>query len=311
MSTNHPLRQIYHKLDSQIHSYYSEMDSITLDPKIKTHVLLPITVIMILTHILRQQLNKLLAPKPKLAKMEKVREQQHLQKCTFTGQNSWLSMCNSEWEAKRNFTVDMYSKKANLNKVLEKPLVDEKEKVNDENAGISNPFTQSGMNEMIMSGLKGNLVNFLPQPILMFYMSFLFRGYIALKLPFTLTSNFKPMFQSSIMTPDLDVSYVTGISWYFVNLLGVESLTNFLYSCIFGASSVISDPENDVVENIALILSSGGNQAVKMPEQSFGFGSPKPDAVFAKAADFIRIANFQSCLTNIEQRFVEKRLNRS
>lgn len=288
------------------------MESITLDPQIKTHVLLPITMIMILTLVLSRQLRMISAPKPQLLKMEKVREKQHLQKCNLTGQNIWVSLCNSEWEAKRNYTAEIYSKNASLNKILEKPIIGQDEKKKADKDGDSpdfaNPFTQSGFNDMIMSGLKANLINYLPQPILMFYMSFIFRGYIALKLPFTLTSNFKPMFQSSIMTPDLDVSYVTGISWYFVNLLGVESLTNFIQSCLFGISSLISNPDKDVLQNVAVILNSGGNQQATNQQPSFGFGSPKPEAVFKQSADSIRILNFQSCLTNIEERFVNKRM---
>lgn len=279
-----------------------ESINIILDPKIKTHVLLPITLIMILVHMLRQLLTQFLKPKPTLLKMEKVRERQHLQKCSLTGQTSWVLLCNSEWENKKVSINEQYCKPSNLNKILEKPIEEEKSKANQ--TEMTNPFTQAGLNETLLDGMKANLLNYLPQPILMFYMSYLFRGYIALKLPFTLTSNFKPMFQSSIMTSDLNVSYVTGISWYFVNLLGVESLYK-IFGSSFNLINLFSKPEDSVLENTSLILSSGGFQPQQAQMQP-SFGGPKPEEVFIKQSKALRMNNFKSCLTNIEERFVNK-----
>lgn len=280
-----------------------ESIDIILDPKIKTHVLLPITLVMLLVHILRQLLTSLLKRNPPLQKMAKVREQQHLQKCAMTGQNGWTSLCDSEWEARKVNVFDQYGKNINLNTILEKPLEEEnKNKLN--SPTMINPFAQAGLNENLWEGMKGNLLNYLPQPILMFYMSYLFRGYIALKLPFTLTANFKPMFQSSIMTTDLDVSYVTGISWYFVNLLGVESLSK-VFGSYFGMPSFFTKPEENLLESVSLILSSGGVQS-QLQQAQPSFGQPKAEEVFRKQLKEIRIINFKSCLTNVEERFLKK-----
>ncbi|KAG0687188.1 ER membrane complex subunit 3 [Pichia californica] len=280
-----------------------ESVNIILDHKIKTHVLLPITLVMLLVHILRQLLTSLLIPKQTLQKMEKVREQQHLQKCMIVSQTGWTSLCNSEWENKKNVIDDQYGKISNLNNILVKPIDENKSKSNQPE--MTNPFTQAGLNETLWDGMKANLLNYLPQPILMFYMSYLFRGYIALKLPFTLTANFKPMFQSSIMTTDLDVSYVTGISWYFVNLLGVESL-NKAIGPILGSPTLFSKPENNVLENISMILSSGGGSQAQQPQMQAAFGAPKPEDTFIKQSKGIRMTAFKSCLTNVEERFVNK-----
>lgn len=281
-----------------------ESTDIILDPKIKTHVLLPITLVMLLVHILRQLLTSLLKRNLPLQKMAKVREQQHLQRCSMTGQNGWTSLSNSEWEARKVNVFDQYGKNINLNTVLEKPIEDEN-KSKSNNPAMTNPFAQAGLNESLWEGMKGNLLNYLPQPILMFYMSYLFRGYIALKLPFTLTANFKPMFQSSIMTSDLDVSYVTGISWYFVNLLGVESLSK-VFGSYFGMPTFFMRPEEIVLENVTLILSSGGAQSQPQQSQQPSFGQPKAEDVFKKQSKEIRIINFKSCLTNVEERFLKK-----
>lgn len=53
-----------------------------------------------------------------------------------------------------------------------------------------------------------------------------------MKLPFPLTDGFKSMLQNGIMTPNLNVRYVSSISWYFVNLFGLRPI----YSILMGSS---------------------------------------------------------------------------
>lgn len=286
---------------------------LTLDPKIKTHVLLPITIIMLLVHILREMLNIIIMPQPQLDKMETVREEQHLQRCTISATNSWTCLCESEWESKKANLVETYNKQSNLNKILENPPSTDTKKVKKNNTDqdeneFKNPFAQAGINEFLWNGMKSNLLNYLPQPILLYYMSHLFRGYIVMKLPFALTSNFKSMFQSSISTPDLDVSYVTGISWYFVNLLSVDGLSKAIKSLMFGIGSMFNKPEVDILLNTSLIIKSGGKTISDKQQQQpdLGFGKPKKDDVFRKQVEVVKHVKYNSCLADIEKRFVQR-----
>ena len=48
--------------------------------------------------------------------------------------------------------------------------------------------------------------------------------YILVKLPFPLTPRFKSMLQSGVETRDMDVTWVSSLSWYFLNLFGLGSV---------------------------------------------------------------------------------------
>ncbi len=52
--------------------------------------------------------------------------------------------------------------------------------------------------------------------------------HIAVKLPFPLTIRFKSMLQSGVATRDLDVRWVSSLSWYFLNLFGLQSVFIFI-----------------------------------------------------------------------------------
>jgi len=54
--------------------------------------------------------------------------------------------------------------------------------------------------------------------------------HFTVKLPFPLTLGFKSMLQRGIQTPDMDVRWVSSLSWYFLNFFGL----NGLYRIILG-----------------------------------------------------------------------------
>lgn len=52
--------------------------------------------------------------------------------------------------------------------------------------------------------------------------------FISVKLPFPLTPQFKSMLQSGVGTRDLDVRWVSSLSWYFLTLFGLQPVYNFI-----------------------------------------------------------------------------------
>lgn len=51
---------------------------------------------------------------------------------------------------------------------------------------------------------------------------------LLVKLPFPLTPQFKQMLQAGVGTRDLDVRWVSSLSWYFLTLFGLQPVYNFI-----------------------------------------------------------------------------------
>jgi hypothetical protein len=92
----------------------------------------------------------------------------------------------------------------------------------------ANPMTDPAGMDQMMNMLKGNMAMMVPQTLIMGWINAFFSGFIIMKLPFPLTIRFKSMLQSGVMTRDLDVRWVSSLSWYFLNLFGLRAVFNFI-----------------------------------------------------------------------------------
>lgn len=91
-----------------------------------------------------------------------------------------------------------------------------------------NPMTDPAAMEGMMGAMKGNMAMMIPQTLIMGWINAFFAGYVILKLPFPLTIRFKSMLQSGVMTRDLDVRWVSSLSWYFLCLFGLQPVFIFI-----------------------------------------------------------------------------------
>jgi hypothetical protein len=80
----------------------------------------------------------------------------------------------------------------------------------------------------MVSGMKTQMVMMVPQMVIMGWINFFFQGFVLIKLPFPLTLGFKSMLQRGIETPDMDVRWVSSLSWYFLNFFGLNGLYRLL-----------------------------------------------------------------------------------
>jgi len=93
----------------------------------------------------------------------------------------------------------------------------------------------------MMDMMKKNMMMVVPQLFLMSWVNYFFSGFVLVKLPFPLSLSFKSMLQRGIDTTDMDVRWVSSLSWYFLNFFGL----NGLYRLILGGDNA-ADSSRDM-----------------------------------------------------------------
>lgn len=149
---------------------------------------------------------------------------------------------------------------------------------------LSNAFSELSLNEALMNMATGNMLNFIPQTLIMSWINHFFAGFVIMRLPFPLTDGFKAMLQTGIATPDLNARYVSSISWYFVTLVGLRPIFSLLLD------------DNSVVDKALA-------QQQSLPQLG-GPGAPKVDKVFNAEAENIQILQCDSIFDGILDRVI-------
>ncbi|KAI0758301.1 integral membrane protein DUF106-domain-containing protein [Irpex lacteus] len=196
--------------------------SLYLDPQIRDWVLFPITLVMILVGVLRHYVMLLLQTPPKKQPKEAIREQRALVRAQVLRATA----------AKSPIPPTFYK---SISQELTKALGDgsylkDGPSKKDEAPAAVNPLTDPNAMDGMMSGMKTQMVMMVPQMVIMGWINFFFQGFVLIKLPFPLTLGFKSMLQRGIETQDMDVRWVSSLSWYFLNFFGL----NGLYRIILG-----------------------------------------------------------------------------
>ncbi len=246
-----------------------------LDPYIKLWVLLPISIVMVLVGVLRTYISMTLEASPKIESHKLLREQQHIRRLANYCGYSFVIRNKMEYDTKIEYFVKEYSGTKYLRKL---PPKDPNEQ--------PNPLVDPGSNDFLMQSMKSTLANWIPQSVILWWVNFFFKGYVIMKLPFAVTSNFKSMLQTSINTRDLNASYVSSISWYFVNLLGLKSV----YALVFNDNSLANK-----------LMAQQQQQPIQ--PQIAGAG-PSAQQLFQNRLESLKIAQFNSCLDGTKQRLL-------
>jgi len=117
----------------------------------------------------------------------------------------------------------------------------------------ANPMADPAAMDGMMGMMKGQVAMMVPQTLIMGWINAFFAGFVLrkwefvycgrqcidfvveanvwmriVKLPFPLTPQFKSMLQSGVGTRDLDVRWVSSLSWYFLTLFGLQPVYNFI-----------------------------------------------------------------------------------
>lgn len=210
--------------------------NLLLDSDIRDWVVIPLLVIMICAGLLRHYVGIWMRGKPKpIHKVE-----QRAKNVLATATRLRMANCNylstGKIEARRRF----YGQREDgyLRKEAEWSVA-EKEKMEAEGAN-SNGSDTDAMNPMaMMDGMKGNMVFMVQNMVMMQGISHFFKGFILLKVPFALTRGFKMMFQRDLGLSNLDTSYVSSVSWYFLVMFGLRGFFRLM----------IGDPTQEVHED--------------------------------------------------------------
>ncbi|KAI6911771.1 transmembrane protein [Hortaea werneckii] len=246
------------------------------DPALFYWILLPITVVMILTGILRHYLSTLLQSTPKKQALGKMREQRSLMHAQMLRTNH-QQISKSAFERRKEVFITgakegVYLQDGPDSRGKAKP----------------NPLSDPAQMEGMMGAMKGNVAMMVPQSLIMGWINAFFSGYVIMKLPFPLTPQFKSMLQSGVGTRDLDVRWVSSLSWYFLTLFGLQPVYNF----ILGSNNAASQMAQQM-------------QMQQMGANPMG-GAEDPNKIFLSEAENLEVVEHRYIMVGVEDRLLER-----
>lgn len=195
-----------------------------LDPSIRNWVFIPITLITISVNLLMKYLNIMFnqGPKPNKSRTE----DDNLSGADFIKNE----MQNRDADIKIKSAINRSTKlRINFMYISERGFKLRKAFFCKDGEGFFNQKFENKAPEIMNPNLMGdmlkkNVLNALYYAIIFVGVGYIFSGFILLKLPFGLTQKFRSMLQQGLNLPDLDVSYVSAISWCFILVFGLNSI---------------------------------------------------------------------------------------
>jgi hypothetical protein len=248
---------------------------------------------MILTGILRHYLSTLLQSTPKRQLLAKIREQRSLGRAQNL-RNNYQQVSKAAFERRKEAFLDGTKE----GKFLADPDAKNKPK--------PNPMSDPAMMEGMMGMMKGNVAMMVPQSLIMGWINAFFSGYVIstllpticgkgslltyspVKLPFPLTPQFKQMLQAGVGTRDLDVRWVSSLSWYFLTLFGLQPVYNF----ILGSKNAA----NQMAQQM---------QQGQMGANPLG-GAEDPEKIFRAEGENLEVIDHKYILEGVEERLLAK-----
>jgi len=232
----------------------SSSASLYLDPQIRDWVLFPITLVMILVGLLRHYVTQLLGSSPKKLGRAAIREQRALMRAQLLRATAAQSpVPPAHYRAMSQYLQDAFAEGSFLKDGPQKEGQEPKNPLE----AMSDPSQMEGM----MEGMKKQMVMMVPQMVIMGWINFFFQGFVLIRLPFPLTLGFKSMMQRGVETADMDVRWVSSLSWYILNLFGL----NGVYRLILG-----NENSADSSRDLAASPFGTQTQAAANPMQDFG-----------------------------------------
>jgi hypothetical protein len=178
--------------------------NLLLDSEIRDWVLLPLIFILLCVGIGRHYLAVAMKSKPKVAMVSTVAEQQL---ASYTR----VLLANSHLLPYEAFTQRVEKVQQKLKVPVE----------NNQMAAMADP---SMMGEM----MKKQVMGIVPNIAMMSVVTSIYSGFVIAKFPFPASNRFKGMVQRGVDIDDLDGSYATSMSLYFLISFGLQGILQLL-----------------------------------------------------------------------------------
>ncbi|PQE11614.1 duf850 domain protein [Rutstroemia sp. NJR-2017a WRK4] len=252
------------------------VQTIHRDPQLFYWILIPITVVMILTGVLRHYATVLMATTPKKQELPAIREQRSLLRGVNLRSNAHV-LTPQAFQTRKDYLVQAFEE----GKFLKEP--DKK------GQAAPNPMTDPAAMEGMMGMMKGNMAMIIPQTLIMGWINAFFSGFVIIRLPFPLTIKFKSMLQAGVATKDMDPQWMSSISWYVLCIFGLQSVFNYL----LGSDNAASQMAQQM-----------GQMGPGAGANMFGPGVD-PDKQFQGEAENLAVLAHKSTLEGVEERLLQ------
>lgn len=190
--------------------------TILLDPDIRDWVVLPLFIVMVAAGLLRHAVGLWLTPAKTAHQAIVARQQATLRHVTKIRSPAGHYMSTWRWQIRKQHAVTLLQEEADW--------AEQAQAKKEEQGATGDDDPMSAMMNNPMSMLQGNMAFMVQNMVMMQGIQHFFSGFILLKIPFSLTAGFKNMFQKGLADlPDLDPSYVSSVSWYFLVMYGLRS----------------------------------------------------------------------------------------
>lgn len=201
--------------------------TLLLDSALRDWVLVPITVVMVLVGVLRNNVLKMVEGRPKAAPLARLRQQNVVARAGVLRRN-FRAIPPAAVERRRAFLSRVLGDGSYLEPEVLAAIERERKRGPNDPPEAQNPLENPDSMDALIEPAKRNLVMMVPQTVIMGWVNFFFSGFVLIKLPFPLTQAFKVMLQRDVDTADLDVTWVSSLSWYFLNLYGLDAIFRLL-----------------------------------------------------------------------------------
>jgi hypothetical protein len=232
--------------------------------------------IMVITGLLRTSTSAILRSSKSVDPLDR-QNKSVLQRCSrLRASGGFVSP--ERWEARRSYWT---AKETGGLREKGGVLAEAQKKGEDGGAmpGMPNPAAA-------MEGMMGNASFMIQNMVMMQGIQHFFSGYVLVKVPFPLTKGFKQMFQRGVDLPQLETSYVSSVSWYFLVMFGLRGFFRL----------VIGDPTPDSRASNLLQTELGNTLAQQQPF--------KAAPAFKAECDNLEMARYRGVVEASERRLL-------